>query len=242
MNIILFIASFAVFPSETNALEIVAETSLSAWVWTPRWSIEPYPTHQVFLVNSIGCSWPFFSTNHVSLGVDARFTNRLHFTYFYSYGAWGLNDSDIWLLLKAAGTTDFLVKFALPTGSYGDGSGTGAYGIELCLRKTRIMRMGKVYLGYEWIGTNPDKVNYGDKIHLGLEIHNWIELSSFYAFVDEDTYYSLHDSPSFALEISVHKNLQFMKTCRMVLLFKQTLLGKDTPVSTSVSFRISKKD
>ena len=240
MNIFLFIAALTVFPPETNALEIVTETSLNAWTWTPRWSIEPYPANQVFLVNSLRCSWPFFSTKQISLGVEAGFANRFHFTHFYSYASWGLDDSDVWLMLKAAGTTDFLARFALPTGAYSAGLGTGAYRIELYLRKAQIMRRGKVYLGYEWIGTNPDKVNYGDKIRLGLEIHNWLEISSFYAFADESTYYSLHDSPSFALEILVCKNFQFMKACSTALLFKQTLLGKDTPISTSISLRISK--
>jgi hypothetical protein len=242
MNIFLFTAALAVFPSETNALEIVTETSVKVWTWTPRWTIEPYPAYQVFLVNSLGCSWPFFSTSQISLGVDAGFANRSHFTNFYSYASWGLDDSDIWLMLHTTATLDVLVKIAVPTGSYCVGLSKGAYGIEIYLRKAQIMRKSKVYLGYEWIGINPDKVNYGDKIRLGLEIYNWLEISSYYAFADEGTYYSLHDSPSFALEVSICRNFQFMKACSMDLLFKQTLLGKDTPISTSISLRISKRD
>ncbi len=242
MNIFLFIVGLIVFPPETNAPEIVTETSVNVWTWTPRWSIEPYPAYQVFLVNSLGCSWPFFSTSQISLGVDAGFANRLHFTYFYSYTSWGLNDSDIWLISHATATIDVLAKIVVPTGSYSAGLSKGAYGIEIYLRKSQIMRKNKVYLGYEWIGTNPDKVNYGDRIRIGLEIYNWLEISSFYAFADEGTNYSLHDSPSFALEILVRKNFHLTKTCNMALLFKQTLLGKDTPMFTSISLRISKRD
>ena len=242
MNMFLFITALAVFPSETNALEIVMETSVKVWTWTPRWSIEPYPGYQVFLVNSLGCSWPFFSTNQISLGVDAGFVNRLHFTYYYSYTSGGLDDSNIWLMFHTTATIDVLAKIAVPTGPYSAGLSKGAYGIEIYLRKSQIMRKNKVYLGYEWIGTNPDKVNYGDRIRIGLEIYDWLEISSFYAFADEGMYYSLHDSPSFALEILACKNFQFMKACSMALLFKQTLLGKDTPISTSISLRISKRD
>jgi hypothetical protein len=242
MNILLFITALTVFPQEAKAIEIVAETSMNVWKWTPRWSIEPNPAYQVFLVNSLGLSCPFFSTNHISLGVEAGFANRFHFTYFYSYGSWGLDDSDMWLMLKATETTDFLARFALPTGSYSDGLGIGTYRIELYLRKAQIIRSGNVYLGYEWIGTNPDNVNYGDKIHLGLEVHDWLDISSFYSFADKGTYYSLHDSPSFALEITIRKNFQFMEAFNMMLLLKQTLLGKDTPISTSISLRISKND
>ena len=242
MNIFLFIAALTVFPSETNRLEIVTETSLNVWTWTPRCSIEPYPGNQVFLVNSLGCSWPFFSNGQISLGVDVGFANRLHFTYYYSYTSWGLDDSNIWLMFHTTATIDILTKIAVPTGPYSAGLSKGAYGIEIYLRKSQIRRKNKVYLGYEWIGTNPDRVNYGDKILLGLEIYDWLEISSFYAFVDEGTHYSLYDSPSFALEISICKNFQFMKAYNMALLFKQTILGKDTPLSTSISLRISKRD
>ena len=241
MNILLFIAALTVFPQELKALEIVTETSLNIWTWTPRWSIEPYPAYQALLANNLGCSWPFFSTNHVSLGVEAGVANRFHFTYFYSYTSWGLDDSNIWLMLSPNATMDLLTKIAVPTGSYSDGLGTGAYRMGVYLRKSQIVPKTKVYLGYEWIGTNPDKVNYGDKIHLGLKAYDWLEISSYYSFADKGTYYPLYDSPSFALEISICREFQLMKAYRMALLLKQTLLGKDIPLSTSVSFRISKR-
>lgn len=241
MSIFLCIATLVVFPAETNTLEIITETSLNAWTTTPRWSIEPFPGNQVFLVNRLRCSYPFFSSSQISLGVDAGFANRFHFTHFYSYASWGLDDSDVWLMLNTTATIDFLARFAIPTGSYSDGLGKGGYRIELYLKKAQIMRKSKVYFGYEWIGTNPDEVNYGDKIHFGLEIYNWLGITSYYAFSDQGTYYSLYDSPSFALEISISKDFLFMKACSMTLIFKQTLLGKDTPISTSISLRISKR-
>jgi hypothetical protein len=144
-------------------------------------------------------------------------------------------------VLNTTATIDVLARFALPTGSYSVGLGKGAYRTELYMRKAQIMRRSKVYLGYEWIGSNPDKVNYGDKIHLGLEICSWLQISSYYAFADKSTYYSLHDSPSFALEISMSKDFLFMKSCSMTLIFKQTILGKDTPISTSISLGVSKR-
>ena len=239
MNILLCIFAFIVFP-KTNALEIIAETSVNAWTFTPRYGIEPFPGYQVFLVNRLRCSYPLFSDNRISLGVEAGFANRFHFTYFYYYASWGSDDSDVWLVLTSSRTVDFLARFGLPTGQYDKGLGRGTYRIELYIKKTRILKNSSAYFGYEWIGTNPDQVNYGDKIHLGVEINNWLRISSYYAFADGGTYYSLHDSPSFALETSFFKDFRLMKAYNMEVLLSQTLLGRDTPIKTSISMRISK--
>ena len=239
MSFFLFVFSLTVFPSETNRVEIISETSLNAWKWTPRWSVEPYPADQVFLFNKLRCACPFLSYKNIYLGMEVGFANRFHFTYFNTYASWGLDDSELWFLLRTTVTIDILTRIALPTGSYRDGLSNGTYGIELYLRKDQLIPRSRVYVGYEWIGTNPDMMNCGDKLHLELEIHDWLEISSYYAFPDKGTYFLLHDSPSLALEISIFRNLRLMKTCSMALLLKQTLFGKDIPISTSISLIIS---
>ncbi|KPK62646.1 hypothetical protein AMJ83_10280 [candidate division WOR_3 bacterium SM23_42] len=240
MSILLCISTLTIFP-KTNTLEIITETSLNAWTFTPRYSIEPFPGDQVFLANRLRCSYSFFSNDRISLGVEAGFANRFHFTYFYSYTVWGLDDSDVWFVLNSGRNTSLLARFRLPTGLYNEGLGIGAYCMELYIRKTNIWRNSSAYFGYEWIGANSDKVNYGDKIRLGVEINNWLRVSSYYAFADQGTYYSLYDSPSFALETSLFKNFRLMKGYTTQVIFSQTLLGRDIPISTSISLRISGK-
>lgn len=238
MSVLLCIVTLVIFP-KTEGSELIVETSLNALTFTPRWSIEPYPGYQVFLANKLKLSHALLSGSDLSMGVEIGAVNRFHFTYFESYAAWGLDDTKAWLMLNAGSTVNFLTRLGLPTGHYDEGIGKGAYSFEIYAKKADILRKGSVYIGYEWIGTNPDEVNYGDKIHLGFELGSWFGINSYYAFADRGGYYSLHDSPSFAMEISVSKNLKFLKVYNLTLVFEQTVLGKDIPLSTGISLRMS---
>jgi len=240
VNVLLCIVALVVFP-RTDGSELSVEASLNALTFTPRWSIEPYPGYQVFLVSKLRLSHVFFSNSGISVGTEIGVANRCHLTYFESYAAWGVDDSKAWLMLNTGSTASFLARLGLPTGHYDEGIGRGAYWIEIYSKKARILGNGSVYVGYEWIGTNPDEVNYGDKIHLGLEVCNWLRIHSHYAFADQGAYYSLHDSPSFAIEMSVIKDFEFMKVYNVALVINQTILGRDIPLSTGISLRISGK-
>ena len=240
MSIFFCIFTLIIYP-ETSALEIITETSLTVWKFTPRYSIEPFPGYQVFLVNGLRCSYPVFSNNGISLGVEAGVASKFHLTYFHSYASWGLDDIDLWLMLDNSEAVNFLARIGLPTGSYEEGLGIGAYRMGLYARKANIVRNRSAYFGYEWTSTNPDKINYGDKIHLGLEICNWLCTTACYAFPDHGEYYSLYDSPSFAVEISIIKNFLLMGAYNMKLTFNQTLFGKDIPISSCISFRVSRR-
>jgi hypothetical protein len=241
MNILFCIFTCVVFP-QTGTIEIITQTSLNAWTFTPRYSIEPYPGYQVFLVTRLCCSYPFLSDNRISLGVDAGFANRFDFTYFYSYSAWGINDATLWLMFNKNKPVNLLARVKIPTASYNKGLGTGAYHIELYARRVNIMRNCCYYIGYEWIGANSDKINYGDKFHFGLEINDWLRIGANYAFSDKSTYYELHDSPSLTLETCFSKDFRVLKVYRLRVVLSQTIMGRDIPISTSILLRISKQE
>ena len=239
MNILFCIFAFVIFP-KTNAFTVITETSLNAWTFTPRYSIEPYPGYQVFLINGLRCSCPLLSNNRISLGFEAGFVNRFHFTHFYSYASWGLGECHLWLSVNGPRSVSLLARLNLPTGPFNEGLGTGAYHLELYARKANILRNSSAYIGYEWRGSNPDRVDYGDRIHLGVEITTWLRIASNYAFADQGTYYPLDDSPSFIFEIALFKDFRLMKAYTLQAIFSQTVLGRDMPISTSFSLRIYK--
>ncbi len=224
-----------------NTFEVSMETSLNVWKFTPRWNIESYPGNQAFLFNRFRCSCPIFSMGWVSTGVASGLANRHHFTYYYSYNSYGVGDSDIWLLTEAIGTIAFLGKLGLPTGNYEQRLGIGAYRIETYMNKKRFLRNSNVYLGYEWIGKNPDKVDYGDKIHLALDVNRWLRISSYYAFADKGEKFPLFDSPSFSLGVTISKDFALSRAYNMKLAFNQTLLGKDIDVVSGFFLSITKK-
>ncbi len=240
MSVFCCIVTLLVFPQAAGS-ELIVETSLNALTFTPRWSIEPYPGYQGFLANKLKLSHAVLCSRNLSLGVEIGVANRFHFTYFESYAAWGLDDTKVWLMGPSFGKISLLARMGLPTGLYDAGIGQGAYWFEIYAKKARIICNSSVCIGYEWIGANPDKVNYGDRIHLGLEIFSWFGIRFQYAFPDHGTYYSLNDSPSFAAEISLSRNFNLSRVYNLALAFNQTVLGKDIPVSTSVSLKISGK-
>lgn len=240
MNVLFCLVTLAFFP-KTDGSELIMETSLNALTFTPRWTLETYPGYQVFLGGGLRFSHAFLFGDEISIGADIGVANRFHITYFQSYTVWGIDDSNVWLMWDYGGDVNFLARVGLPTGRYADGIGRGAYSFEIYTKKADILRRSSICLGYEWIGTNPDKVNYGDKIHLGFEVCSWVGINSYYAFADKGSYFSLHDSPSFAVEISLGRNLTFTKVYNIVLVFEQTILGKDIPLSTGISLRMSRK-
>ena len=238
MNILFCIFTIVIFP-RVDGSELIAATSLNPLTFTPRWSIEPYPGYQVFIANRLRLAHAFPVGGDLSMGVEVGVANRFHFTYFKSYTAWGIDDTKAWLTMSSLDNVNLLARVGLPTGRYSSGIGIGAYSFEIFLKRIDILGSNSVYLGYEWVGTNPDQVDYGDKIHLGLELFSWLDIHSNYAFADQGAYISLYDSPSFGIEISVLKKLTVLKTYSLTLVFNQTLLGKDIPVTTDISLRIS---
>lgn len=238
MNILFCILAIVIFP-RFHGSELIAETSLNSFTFTPRWSIEPYPGYQVFLANRLRLAHAFPIGGDLSMGVEVGVANRFHFTYFNSYGAWGIDDAKAWLMLNPSPKVNLLVRACLPTGAYNSGIGMGAYSLEIYAKKAEIALISSACVGYEWVGTNPDQVNYGDKIHLGFELSSWLRVHCHYAFADQCGYFSLYDSPSFAIEISALKNFRVLRSYNLTVVFNQTTLGKDSPVITSVSLRIS---
>jgi len=239
MNILLCIFTVVVFP-RADGSELIAETSLNPFTFTPRWSIEPYPGYQVFLANRVRFAHAFPIGSDFSMGAEAGVASRFHLTYFKSYGVWGVDDTRAWLMLNSFGSVSLLVRAGLPTGRYDSGIGTGAYSLEIYTKKADIMRFSSACIGYEWVGTNPDQVNYGDKIHFGLELLSWLRIHCHYAFADQGAYFSLYDSPSFGIEISVSKNFRVLQFYNLAAVFSQTILGKDNPVTTGISLRMSR--
>ena len=238
MNILLCIFTVVVFP-RVDGSELIAETSLNPFTFTPRWSIEPYPGYQVFLANSVRFAHAIHIGSDLSMGAEVGVANRFHFTYFRSYGAWGIDDTKAWLMLNPFRDVTLLLRAGMPTGRYDSGIGMGAYSIEVFLKRAEMLGNYSAHIGYEWVGTNPDQVNYGDKIHLGLEFLGWLQVHCIYAFADRGAYFALYDSPSFAIEISGVKNFRVLRSYNLAVVINQTILGKDIPVTTSVSLRLS---
>lgn len=238
MNILLCFLAIVFFP-RNNGSELVIETSLNVMTFTPRWSIEPYPGYQAFLANELRLSQVLFRGGNLSLGVEAGVANRFHFTYFDSYATWGVGDTKAWLMLSPFCGAGLLVRLGLPTGQYNTGIGTGAYSFEIYAKKTEILRSGSIYLGYEWVSINPDEIDCGDKIHLGVDLLSWFSIHCHYAFADQGAYFPLYDSPSLAIEISVSKNVGVLKCYNFAVVFNQTVFGKDVPIKSGIMLKIS---
>ncbi len=238
MSVLFCIFTFVVFP-RVEGPELIVETSLNPLTFTPRWSIEPYPGYQVFLSNRLRLSHAFLYGGDLSVGVEAGVVNRFHFTYYKSYAAWGIDDTKVWLMLNPFGNVNFLARIGLPSGRYSSGIGIGAYSFEIFLKRVEIVGSSSAYIGYEWVGANPDEVDYGDNIHFGVELLSWFRIRCLYAFADQGAYFSLYDSPSFGIEISVSKNFTVLKFYNLALVLNQTVFGKDIPVKTGISLRIS---
>jgi hypothetical protein len=238
VSVLLCIISLVVFP-KTEDSELIIETSLNALTFTPRWSLEPYPGYQGFLTNKLRLSHAFLYGSDLSVGVEIGVANRFHFTYFESYAAWGVDDTKAWLMLNPFDKINFLARVGLPSGRYSSGIGIGAYSFEIFLKTVEIVGGSSAYIGYEWVGANPDEVDYGDNIHFGLELLSWFRIRCLYAFADQSAYFSLYDSPSFGIEISVSKNFTVLKFYNLALVLNQTVFGKDIPVKTGISLRIS---
>ncbi len=241
MIILLCIIALHTFEQDINTFEVCLETSSNVLKFTPRWTLESYPGNHIILFNRLTCSYSPFCVRGVYIGAEFGFVNRFHSTYFYSYNSYGVDDTHIWLQTETIGTIAFLGKFGLPTGNYIEGLGNGAYWIELYLKRKEFLGKGNVYLGYEWIGKNPDNVDYGDKIHFALDMNRWLRISSYYALADRGEDFPLYDSPSFSLGVTISKDFVLSKTYNLKLAFNQNLLGKDIDVVSSFFLTIAKK-
>lgn len=218
------------------------ETSLRMLKFTPRWTIEPLAGHQFLLFTKTRFYYQFHPFRKWLLGMESGYTSLLHSTYFYSYQVGGLSDSYLWFVRKIPKDLSLIGEVTIPTGNYKHSLGTGAWGMEVALRK-ELPTWLDISLGYKWKGRNPDGVDYGDGVLVKIWTQNrGLCLTSGFYSSDRGHLFQLYDSPSFVLNLSLCKVLNLSPSYSLRLLIKQTLLGRDTEITSTLSIELVRRE